>query len=1202
MAAVCLPAACTFEEPPSAAPGSSISGAEDSGSGGEGDVLGPDATADDAGDTAAPMDSAEADAPATDDADTAPAPDDGGGDAEAGLDATGDGGPADGGTTPPVPDAGPDDQPPVADAGPDLTVDERSQVTLDGSASFDPEGSPLSYSWQLVEQPETSLAALVDARTGAPSFTADVPGLFVVRLVVSDGRLEGEPDTVAVEAADVPDPPQARIAPLVAAPVGQLVRLDGSGSSDPDGDGISFSWSLDARPDGSAASVEAPGEAVTRLVPDRAGRYLVSLVVSDGALASAAAQAELTTVNSPPVAVASGEREVPVGGTATLDASGSWDPDDEPIGYAWAPVVLPAGSLSGLDDPSAERPAFVADLPGAYVFALTVRDAAGLAAHDEVTVRTVNRPPVADAGADQVVGQGAAAWLDGRGSSDPDSDGISYGWTLVHRPDGSAAVLSAVDHPRVWFAADVFGRYTAELVVRDAALPSEADSIDVLVNATPVADAGEDRPARPVGYPTVLDGSRSHDPDGFPEPLTWSWEILSAPPGSSLTTADIYDRDAPTARLFPDLPGLYRLRLAVSDGLATASAGVEVRAVETADLAVEIEQAPRAGHPQAHFEVGAVVRNLGPGEAPTGEVGLYLRDSEGVEHRLGGTLLGGMATGQRLPVTLSSGAIPDGLAPGVGAALVVRADDGDAIPEGAEDNNDDEVPFELVLGNLTAAVVTAPVVGRAGQALLVSADLTYTAEGADAPEVVVPDELELEQVLSLRAPGGEMEELVRVGGRLPQPGETLSLVFAGALPRELPADAGYALVVTADAGGALLEDDEGDNGPLTPFEVVAVDLRAEVLAAPSVQTPGGSVAVDCRIRLVGESRADPPNPLDGLIGGPVRHEIALVDPQGAVIALGGLSAVAPAAGQAVDLRLTGTVPAGTAPRADWRLRVALDASDGTIESDEADNVLEQPFEVVGSNLRPEARTWPAAGVEGGAIQFVYDVFLDVLSSAEPPNDVSGVAYGGFRRELALVDRRDGSATVLASEWRAGSPPGEANSRTVRVDLPRPLPPAAAYDLRLRIDVNGERNETDEGDNEVFLPFELLRGDLSTWIDDAPTGGARGAAVRVRFGLRYEAPSEADPPTDLSAVTLPPFSRRILLRDTRDGAERLLVHQDAGPPGLNEDDYGVLWPVLPVDAELGAFYELVVRLDEEDAVAELAGAMANNEAASPFEVR
>jgi len=52
---------------------------------------------------------------------------------------------------------------------------------------------------------------------------------------------------------------------------------------------------------------------------------------------------------------------------------------------------------------------------------------------------TFNHPPVADAGLDQDVTVGTIVTLDGRNSSDPDGDPITYQWTMAEVPSGSVA-------------------------------------------------------------------------------------------------------------------------------------------------------------------------------------------------------------------------------------------------------------------------------------------------------------------------------------------------------------------------------------------------------------------------------------------------------------------------------------------------------------------------------------------------------------------------------------------------------------------------------------------------------------------------------------------------------------------------------------------------------------------------------------------
>jgi len=61
------------------------------------------------------------------------------------------------------------DQPPVANAGTDQTVNSGSAVTLNGTASTDPDGSISSYSWIQTEGPSVTLYG---ANTASPTFTA----------------------------------------------------------------------------------------------------------------------------------------------------------------------------------------------------------------------------------------------------------------------------------------------------------------------------------------------------------------------------------------------------------------------------------------------------------------------------------------------------------------------------------------------------------------------------------------------------------------------------------------------------------------------------------------------------------------------------------------------------------------------------------------------------------------------------------------------------------------------------------------------------------------------------------------------------------------------------------------------------------------------------------------------------------------------
>ena len=92
---------------------------------------------------------------------------------------------------------------PTANAGVDQTVDVDEEVTLNGSGSSAPDGGSLTYAWTLTSAPEGSTATLTGATTVSPKFTPNVAGAYVATLVVNDGAVSSNPDTVTVTAVTV---------------------------------------------------------------------------------------------------------------------------------------------------------------------------------------------------------------------------------------------------------------------------------------------------------------------------------------------------------------------------------------------------------------------------------------------------------------------------------------------------------------------------------------------------------------------------------------------------------------------------------------------------------------------------------------------------------------------------------------------------------------------------------------------------------------------------------------------------------------------------------------------------------------------------------------------------------------------------------------------------------------------------------------
>ncbi|MCC0091046.1 glycosyl hydrolase family 18 protein [Aeromonas veronii] len=186
------------------------------------------------------------------------------------------------GTTPPA------NKPPVANAGSDLSVTGPTEVTLNGSASHDPENGALTYSWKQVSGPQAALldATQAKARVVLDAVSADINLVFELA-VTDDHNLTARDQVVVTNKA-----PQPNLPPLVSLPAtasvesGKQVTLKAT-ASDPNGDPLTYQWTVPAGLTASgqnSATLVVTGPNVTS---DTA--YDLSLTVSDGALDASAA-------------------------------------------------------------------------------------------------------------------------------------------------------------------------------------------------------------------------------------------------------------------------------------------------------------------------------------------------------------------------------------------------------------------------------------------------------------------------------------------------------------------------------------------------------------------------------------------------------------------------------------------------------------------------------------------------------------------------------------------------------------------------------------------------------------------------------------------------------------------------------------------------------------------------------------------------
>lgn len=301
---------------------------------------------------------------------------------------------------------------------------------------------------------------------------------------------------------------------------------------------------------------------------------------------------EWIITNEPPVAEADGPYTVEEGGAATLDGSGSWDPDGGALTHAWdldsdgvyeTPGVSPEFSAASLDGPDM------------HTVGLQVCDPDGLCDAATATVEVTNVPPAADAGMDQTVFRNDVAdlvgsWTDPAGALDE-----PYAWTWDLDGDGVAdqsgiALYSVTIAQSTVFADE--GVYMLTFGVTDKDGGRDDDSLVVIVLNRP-PDCSGAAPSRaliwPVNHQFVpVQVMGVTDPEGDPVAITitgiWQDEPVDTygdgrftPDGMGvgMSTAQVRAERAGT----PKVPGngrVYHIYFSADDGRGGVCMG-EVR-------------------------------------------------------------------------------------------------------------------------------------------------------------------------------------------------------------------------------------------------------------------------------------------------------------------------------------------------------------------------------------------------------------------------------------------------------------------------------------------------------------------------------------------------------------------------------------------------------------------------------------------------
>ncbi|XP_078094030.1 dyslexia-associated protein KIAA0319-like protein isoform X2 [Mustelus asterias] len=306
-----------------------------------------------------------------------------------------------------------------------------------------------------------------------------------------------------------------------------------------------YDWQLTTHPLDYVGEMEGKHSMSLKLSKLSVGFYMFKLIVhGDNAYGEGSVNVTVKPaprVNQFPVAIVSPKfQEISLPTTSTfIDGSQSTD-DDKIVSYQWEEEKGP------LREEKVSANTQILKLtnlvPGNYTFSLTVVDSDG--ASDSTTAavtvhKAVDYPPVANAGANQVLTLPKnSIMLYGNQSTD-DHGIVSYEWSLSPKSKGKVVEMQGVRTSSLQLSAMQEGDYIFQLTVTDSAGHQATAEVMVIVqpenNKAPVADSGPDKELTLPVDSTVLDGSKSTDDQKI---ASYLWEKTSGPDGVKIENAD----------------------------------------------------------------------------------------------------------------------------------------------------------------------------------------------------------------------------------------------------------------------------------------------------------------------------------------------------------------------------------------------------------------------------------------------------------------------------------------------------------------------------------------------------------------------------------------------------------------------------------------------------------------------------------------
>ncbi|MBI2418640.1 MAG: PKD domain-containing protein [Ignavibacteriales bacterium] len=387
---------------------------------------------------------------------------------------------------------------PIADAGKNQVGAPGQDLFFTAKESFDPDGVVGEYIWDFGD------GTTMKSKDAFHSFKK--PGLYKVRLKVADNTAQEDAiDFTEINVVINASPNAISGTDIICLP-NQKITVDGTKSFDPDGAIGSYKWEF--FPKGGLFHTATVTKDFTE-----PGVYYAILTVTDnsGAINATAKDTIRIKVNSQPVANA-GVNVYTCNTKIVFDGSKSSDADGDPLTYTWE-----YGDQSPTE--TGVQVVHTYKKGGTFPVILKIDDGMGLANSVSTTAIkvTINEPPVANGGSDQIVCAGEVVRFNASESKDPEGGALKYTWDL-----GDGTIAEGVNPTKIY---KIGGSYQIKLTVQDdSGLPcnTDYDSKVVVVSESPVANAGPDISAC-ANAVIQFDGSKSHDYDGVVNSFTWDF-------------------------------------------------------------------------------------------------------------------------------------------------------------------------------------------------------------------------------------------------------------------------------------------------------------------------------------------------------------------------------------------------------------------------------------------------------------------------------------------------------------------------------------------------------------------------------------------------------------------------------------------------------------------------------------------------------